>query len=53
MLDAKVSYSDIARETWLSSRTIARVSKWLRRGMGGYRLVLDRERKKHHTVLIH
>ena len=46
MLDAKIPYSEIARETWLSSRTIARVSKWLRRGMGGYRLMLDREKKK-------
>ena len=46
MLDGRVSYSKIAEETGLSSTTIARVSKWLTKGMKGYRLVLDRGKKK-------
>ena len=46
MLDGRVSYSKIAEETGLSSTTIARVSKWLTKGMRGYRLVLDREKNK-------
>jgi TrpR-related protein YerC/YecD len=42
MLSNKTSYSDITLATGLSSTTIARVSKWLHHGMGGYQLVLKR-----------
>lgn len=42
MLDRKVSYSAIEKTTGLSSKTIARISRWLERGMGGYKLVLAR-----------
>lgn len=42
LLDGDVPYLDIVRETGLSSTTIARVSRWLRKGKGGYRLVLKR-----------
>jgi TrpR-related protein YerC/YecD len=42
MLDQGVSYVDIEKKTGLSSTTVARVSKWLKKGMNGYRLVLDR-----------
>ena len=42
MLDRSVSYLAIEKETGLSSTTIARVSRWLRKGMGGYRLVISR-----------
>jgi TrpR-related protein YerC/YecD len=42
MLANKVPYSDITRATGLSSTTIARVSKWLHHGSGGYQLVLER-----------
>lgn len=45
MLDAKVSYEEIARVTGMSSTTIARISKWLTNGMGGYKLVLERLKK--------
>ncbi len=47
MLDRRVSYAAIERMTGLSSKTIARISRWLTRGMGGYRLVLAQLR--HHT----
>ena len=35
-------YSQIERETGLSSTTVARVSKWLYGTEGGYRTVIDR-----------
>jgi TrpR-related protein YerC/YecD len=48
MLNDKVPYSKIVDETGLSSTTIARVSQWLNKGMGGYKLVLARL-NSHHT----
>lgn len=42
MLNKKVPYENIAQETGMSSTTIARISKWLNGGMGGYKLVLER-----------
>jgi TrpR-related protein YerC/YecD len=48
MLNAKVSYNLIQKQTRLSSRTIARISKWLKNGKGGYKLMLNRK-GNHHT----
>lgn len=45
MLSGKESYSKIQKETGLSTRTIARISKWLKNGKGGYKLALN---KLHH-----
>lgn len=45
MLDKKVSYEVIEKETGMSSTTIARISKWLNNGMGGYKLMLKRLNK--------
>lgn len=42
MLAKKIDYKTIERKTNMSSTTIARIQKWLRGGMGGYRLVLKR-----------
>jgi TrpR-related protein YerC/YecD len=42
MLSRKESYSKIIEATGLSSTTVARVSKWLGKGAGGYRMVLSR-----------
>ncbi len=42
MLDKKIPYEEIVKETGMSSTTIARVSKWLTDGMGGYKLALRR-----------
>ncbi len=42
MLAAGQPYAEIERRTGLSSRTIARVARWLKEGMGGYRLLLKR-----------
>lgn len=42
MLSSKTPYSEIVRETGLSSTTVARISKWLNKGMGGYKLMINR-----------
>ena len=42
MLSRGEPYSKIIEATGLSSTTVARVSKWLGKGAGGYRLVLGR-----------
>lgn len=42
MLDRKVNYIEIEKETGMSSTTIARINKWLQKGMGGYKLMLEK-----------
>lgn len=48
MLNRNVPYSKIEDETRLSSTTIARVSRWLNKGMGGYKLMINRLANTHH-----
>src|SRR3989344_1495669 len=48
MLAENVPYSVVEKKTGLSSTTIARVSKWLNNGMGGYKSVIN---KMHHTSI--
>ena len=45
LLTKDTQYNAIIEKTGLSSRTIARISKWLKGPLGGYRLVLN---KLHH-----
>jgi TrpR-related protein YerC/YecD len=45
MLAEGIPYTTIESQTGLSSRTIARVHKWLKSGKGGYRMMLERMRK--------
>lgn len=45
LLDKKMPYEEITEKTGMSSTTIARISKWLHDGMGGYQLMLERLRK--------
>ncbi|MBI5404705.1 MAG: helix-turn-helix domain-containing protein [Candidatus Kerfeldbacteria bacterium] len=45
MLDVGAPYTEIVATTGLSSTTVARVSRWLKGPVGGYRLVLTRQRK--------
>ncbi len=40
MLAARAPYLEIENETGMSSRTIARISNWLKKGAGGYRLAI-------------
>ncbi len=42
LLSQGVSYNKIQERTRLSTTTIARVSRWLNRGMNGYKLILKR-----------
>jgi len=51
MLDQKVPYSIIIKKTGLSSTTVARISKWLRNGAGGYRLLLAKLNHHHNSAL--
>ena len=51
MLDKKISYEEIVKETGLSSRTVARISKWLNKGMGGYKLMLKKVNHHHNNSL--
>jgi TrpR-related protein YerC/YecD len=51
MLGEKITYTEIVKETGLSSKTVARIAQWMKGGMGGYRLMLNRISKKHHTTL--
>lgn len=42
MLAQKIPYTKIEEETGLSSATIAKISHWLKRGLGGYKLAIKR-----------
>ena len=42
LLAKKVPYTEIGAQTGLSSTTIARVKRWLSKGMGGYELMIKR-----------
>ena len=42
MLNEGIPYSEIVSKTGLSSTTVARVSEWLNRGMGGYKNMLTK-----------
>ncbi len=50
LLSRDTQYVSIIEQTGLSSTTIARISKWLKGSLGGYRLILDRlsPSKLHH-----
>ncbi|OGH68031.1 MAG: hypothetical protein A3C15_00555 [Candidatus Magasanikbacteria bacterium RIFCSPHIGHO2_02_FULL_50_9b] len=47
LLAAQETYETIQKKTGLSSTTIARISKWLTRGTGGYRTAI--KTAQHHT----
>ena len=42
----RLSYVEIADEVGGSTATVTRVAQWLRHGAGGYRLALDRVKRK-------
>lgn len=48
MLSNGEKYTDIIARTKLSSRTIARISEWMKQGCGGYELVI----KRHHNHIL-
>ena len=49
LLARDVQYNTIIEDTGLSSTTIARISKWLKGSLGGYRLILSRIDSHHYN----
>ncbi|MEI7765512.1 MAG: YerC/YecD family TrpR-related protein [bacterium] len=47
MLSKNTQYTAIIEKTGLSSTTIARISKWLKGPLGGYRLVINNLHHNH------
>jgi TrpR-related protein YerC/YecD len=45
LVDRGLPYAEVSRRTGASTATVTRVAHWLRHGEGGYRLVLDRQRR--------
>jgi len=45
LLDQGLPYLEVAQRAHASTTTVTRVSQWLRRGEGGYRLALERRRR--------
>ena len=46
LLDRGLPYREIAELTGASTATVTRVNQWLRHGMGGYQLALERSMKE-------
>ena len=44
-VDQGLPYREIAEKLAVSTTTVARVALWLNNGAGGYRLVLDRQKR--------
>lgn len=49
MLARDIPYTQIQEKTGLSSTTVARISKWLNQGKGGYKLAISRIHHSHHA----
>ena len=50
LLEEGLPYLEISRRTHASTTTVTRVAHWLRHGEGGYRLLLDRQRRRKATA---
>jgi len=50
MLIASATYTDVAQATGLSSRTIARISDWIKQGNGGYGQVIANLQAHHSHI---
>ena len=50
LLEEGLPYVEISRRTHASTTTVTRVAFWLRHGEGGYRLVLDRLKRRRPTA---
>ncbi|MEA2498807.1 MAG: hypothetical protein QOH26_1212 [Actinomycetota bacterium] len=46
LLDEGLPYQEIARITGASTATVTRVAQWLKRGENGYRLMIDRTKRR-------
>lgn len=50
LLEEGLPYLEISRRTHASTTTVTRVAHWLRYGEGGYRVVLDRLKRRKATA---
>src|SRR5215216_2800637 len=50
LLEEGLPYLEISRRTHASTTTVTRVAHWLRYGEGGYRLALDRLKRRRTTA---
>ena len=50
LLEEGLPYLEISRRTRASTTTVTRVAHWLRHGEDGYRLVLDRLKRRRTTA---
>ena len=50
LLEEGLPYLEVARRAHASTTTVTRVAQWLKRGEGGYRLALDRQRRRSRTA---
>jgi TrpR-related protein YerC/YecD len=50
LLEDGLPYLEISRRTHASTTTVTRVAHWLRYGEDGYRLVLDRKKRRKATA---
>ena len=50
LLEEGLPYLEISRRTHASTTTVTRVAHWLRHGEDGYRLVLDRMKRRRATA---
>jgi len=46
MLDAGETYEQIQAKSGVAMETISRISRWLKEGCGGYRMMIDRFKNK-------
>jgi TrpR-related protein YerC/YecD len=46
LVDRGMPYHEVSKRTGASTTTVTRVAHWLRHGEGGYRLMLDRRRRR-------
>jgi TrpR-related protein YerC/YecD len=46
LLDEGLPYLQVAQRAGASTATVTRVAQWLRHGEGGYRLALDRRKRR-------
>jgi TrpR-related protein YerC/YecD len=46
LVDEGLPYHEVAKTTGASTTTVTRVAHWLRHGQDGYRLALDRRKRK-------
>jgi TrpR-related protein YerC/YecD len=46
MLDAGITYEQIQESTGAAMDTISKISRWLKEGCGGYKMMIERFKKK-------